>query len=416
MFRLSLCAALAALFLAAMPARAEPLVAKYLYDGKLTEGATAFEKHLAGKPDDDEVRFGLGVLQFFQSFEKLGTGLYRHGLRTRSSFPFLPRPLRDYFPENPNPEKATYPAIRKLLEGFLADLATAEATLARVKDEKVKLPLHVGKIKIDLFGTGKGMSAAILLGRLELAEQSKQAETFLVGFDRGDVCWLRGYIHFLSALTELRLALDQQELFDTVAHRFFENVETPYRFLTEEDREIKQVGLGRDNFPALADAISLIYHSFNLPIKEPARLKKVRSHLQSMVKQGKQMWKFINAETDDDNEWIPNPRQTGVLRIKVTQEMIDNWLATLDEVEQVLDGKKLLPFWRGKKGEWGVNLRKVFTDPPKRLDIVSWVQGAAALPYLEKGKVTSLADAETITRLDRTFGGPRFFGFALWFN
>src|SRR5207302_1762737 len=113
----------------------EPLAAKYLYDGKLAEGARALEKHLADKPNDDEARFGLGVIQFFHGFEKLGTGLYRHGLRTSSNFPFMPRPLRDFFPENPKPEKVTYPAVRKLLQGFLADLARAEATLARVKDE-----------------------------------------------------------------------------------------------------------------------------------------------------------------------------------------------------------------------------------------------------------------------------------------
>jgi hypothetical protein len=51
-----------------------------------------------------------------------------------------------------------------------------------------------------------------------------------------------------------------------------------------------------------------------------------------------------------------------------------------------------------------------------RLDVVNWIQGTAATPYLEKGKVTSLADPATITRLDRTFGGFRFFGFAMWFN
>src|SRR5437763_16655685 len=101
MFRLSFCAALAALVFAALPARAEPLAAKYLYDGKLAEGARALEKHLADKSYDDEARFGLGVIQFFHGFEKLGTGLYRYGLRTSSNFPLMPRPLRDFFPENP---------------------------------------------------------------------------------------------------------------------------------------------------------------------------------------------------------------------------------------------------------------------------------------------------------------------------
>jgi hypothetical protein len=77
-----------------------------------------------------------------------------------------------------------------------------------------------------------------------------------------------------------------------------------------------------------------------------------------------------------------------------------------------LQGKKLLPFWRGKKSQLGVNLRKAFTDPPKSLDVVRWIQGTAATPYLKKGNVTRLADPAGIRRLDRTFAGAAFFGFA----
>src|SRR5262249_24178695 len=153
-------------------------------------------------------------IQFFHSFEKLGAGLYRYGLRTGSNFPGMPRPLREVFPENHKPEKATYPALRKLGQAFLDDLARAESTLAKVKDEKVKLPLNVGKIKIDLFGFGKGISATVLLGQADRTDESKMVEKVVIGFDRGDVSWLRGYIHFISALVEMELALDHQEIFD----------------------------------------------------------------------------------------------------------------------------------------------------------------------------------------------------------
>jgi hypothetical protein len=115
------------------------------------------------------------------------------------------------------------------------------------------------------------------------------------------------------------------------------------------------------------------------------------------------MWKFILAETDDDNEWIPNPRQTGVIGVKVTQEMIDAWLETLDEAEQILKGKKLIPFWRGKAGERGVNLRRVFTEP-RTFDPIEWFQGTAAAPYLEKGPLTKLADSRMGDRLNKAFG------------
>ncbi len=50
----------------------------------------------------------------------------------------------------------------------------------------VKLPLHVGLIKIDPFGQGKLIRAAFLFRRIEgLPVTSQQAEWFVIGFDPG---------------------------------------------------------------------------------------------------------------------------------------------------------------------------------------------------------------------------------------
>src|SRR5437763_11254576 len=134
-----------------------------------------------------------------------------------------------------------------------------------------------------------------------------------------------------------------------------------------------------------------------------------------MLGQAKEMWKHIQAETDDDNEWIPNPKQSGVLGVKVTQDMIDTWLATLDEAEQVLHGKKLVPFWRGTQKDRGVNVRRAFTEP-RTFDPVLWFQGTTAAPYLEKGEITRLADRRMQQRSNETFGGSPLIGFALLYN
>jgi hypothetical protein len=414
MLRLTVCA-LAGWLVLAGPAGAAPLAEKYLLEGKLAEGEKALEKHLAASPADDEARFGLAVIQFFQGFERLGAALYKHGLKTSSTFEVIPA-IRRHIPENPKPEKLSYTGARKIVQAWVEDLGRAGATLDRIKDDKVKLPLHVGRIQLDLFGVGKPVSAAMILGATGAADQRKVAEGLVIGFDRGDACWLRGYCHFLAAWGETLLALDTRELFECTAHRFFARAETPHRFLQEEDTSLKGLELRLDSFPQLADVAAFLHLCLRVPVKEPARLKAVLGHLEGMVANGKRMWKFILAETDDDNEWIPNPKQTGVLGVRVTQEMVDNWLATLDEVEQLLQGKKLLPFWRGKTAGVGVNLRKAFTEPAREFDLIRWVQGTAATPYLEKGPITSLADRRTIDRLDRAFGGFRFFGFAFWFN
>ena len=49
-----------------------PLAERYLLDGKLAEGAKALAGRLKEAPKDDQARFGLGVLQFLQTFEHLG--------------------------------------------------------------------------------------------------------------------------------------------------------------------------------------------------------------------------------------------------------------------------------------------------------------------------------------------------------
>ena len=80
------------------------------------------------------------------------------------------------------------------------------------------------------------------------------------------------------------------------------------------------------------------------------------------------------------------------------------------ETEAILAGKKLIPHWRVKDGR-GVNLRKVFTEPTD-FDLVMWVQGTAAKPYLERGPITQ---PEVWQRLQNVFRG-QFIGFAIWFN
>ncbi|MFO0841483.1 MAG: hypothetical protein U0797_03650 [Gemmataceae bacterium] len=414
MSRTALCA-LAALGLLVARLDGAPLAEKYLLEGKLAEGEKALQKRLAEKPDDDEARFGLAVVQFFAGFERLGTSLYKHGLKTTSAFGVLPA-LRGHFPENPKPERLTHDAARQFLQTWVADLDRAGVTLDGIKDEKVKLPLPLGRIKIDLLGVGKPVSAALLLGATD-AQAGKLAEAFVISFDRGDAAWLRGYCHLLAAWGEFVLAMDTQRLFDCVAHRLFAAADTPFAFLREEELVPKAPGgpLGYDQ-AFWTDVVAAVHLCLRAPVKEPERLKAVLKHLEGMVANGKAMWKYILAETDDDHEWIPNPRQKSVTGFPVNQAMIDSWRSTLDEVERVLQGKTLLPFWRGKPGQIGVNLRRAFTDPPKEVDFVLWVQGTAAAPYLEKGTFTPLADPKTVDGLSGVFGGRRFFGYAFWFN
>ena len=388
-----------------------PLVEKYLLSGKLAEGEAALLQELAAHENNDQVRFGLGVLQFLQAFEGLEQDLFRYGLReavTRGAWPLPRLPVQTN--QSSEMEMISYDKARAIVERFSKKLAQAEGTLAAIKDEKVKLSLHFGLIKLDLNGDGEASEEESLwkqyaaLSRNTGVSQEK-ASKFYISFDRGDVHWLRGYCHLIGAFPEMYLAYDSRELFQHTAHLLFAKVDSPYDFLAT-GRKVHPL---RDSFDA-ADVIAAI-HLINCPVVEPKRMETALHHFEAVVSESRVSWRYILAETDDDHEWLPNPNQTGVIpNVRVTKEMVQSWSEVMDEVEKLLEGKLLLPFWRGEEPV-GINVRKVFLDP-RTFDLVLWVQGTAAAPYLERGERTG---KDTWTRLMRDFGG-HFPGFAFWFN
>ncbi len=220
------------------------------------------------------------------------------------------------------------------------------------------------------------------------------------------MAWLRGYCHLLMTLSEGYLAHDGEELFNHSAHLFFSRPVTPFPFMKATTAE-QSARWDEDLF---LDAIAMI-HVLRLPMTEPARMQAALKHLEAVIALSRESWKLILAEKDDDREWIPNPHQaSSVPGGAVNGNMVEGWMTFLDEADSMLQGKKLIPFWR-KNEDRGVNLRRVFTEP-RSFDLVLWVQGTAALPYLENGPKSK---PETWRRLQQLFGG-RFIGFAFWFN
>src|SRR5881394_1560986 len=116
---LALCLALALSLAASRSGMADgPLAEKYLLDGKLAEGKQALEGRLKEAPADDQARFGLGVVQFLQTFEHLGGNLHKYGLRTEKAFLRPPQQVKEFLPQNPSPEKLTYAAARQMVQTF----------------------------------------------------------------------------------------------------------------------------------------------------------------------------------------------------------------------------------------------------------------------------------------------------------
>jgi hypothetical protein len=415
LFRRSICTAFLALNLCASDARAQDASAATLFSGFVTSGALArAEIEFARRPADAQNIAALGMIRFLHAVEKLGQGLHRHGLQAPGELPMVPI-LRLPVPVNPKPEPLTYEKLRDVYATFLSDLAAAEETLRKMPDGPVKLPVDLMAVRLDLNGDGV-LSAAESLGGIlaslngwpGAAPRGAQAgPPWEVAFDRADVFWLRGYTRLLSGFLEFVLAYDWRETYGAAAHLFFAGAQDPSARAAAQDTIVEAMA-GRGSV-RIADLIALV-HLVRWPVAEPGRLLKARDHLKAVIALSRENWKEILAETDDDREWVPGPHQknSAFPGMSVTQERIDGWLRALDSFEEVLDGKRLVPHWRYKQG---VDFSAIFTSP-RPFDLVLWITGHAAIPYLKDGPIMSQQDWR---QWERIFGG-QFLTYAFWFN
>jgi hypothetical protein len=411
-FKTILCAVFLSLSSSAHAGEAADQTRQILESGKLVEGEKIIAAKLAKTPSDNELRFGLGLIRFARSIERYAQSQYKYGLRPpkNSQIPFLRFPV----PENPNPEALTYEAQRDVFKTLLADLEQVDLTLSSIGDAPVKIKLNLSNIKFDLTNDGKadehGRLASILSSlRMMMPPSQETIEPFEVAFDTSDVYWLRGYTHLTSATLEFLLAHDWHITFEQSGRLFYPKT-TPYNFdeasqIPNNERSRSYIG---SNFE-IADLVALL-HEIRWPVAEPARMKASHTHFKQVISLGRLTWTSILAETDDDSEWIPNPTQKGgVLRgMPVGKEQVDEWLSTLNDFDAMLDGKLLIPYWRFNKG---INLKKVFYEP-RMFDLVLWITGHAAAPFLEDGPIMA---TEIWNKRQRVFGG-NFLSYAAWFN
>lgn len=395
----------------------------FLAKGQLAEAATSLQQEL-DRPgaDTSPLRFRLGVVQFLQAVEKLGQAQYRHGLMSsrRLAIPLLRLPL----PPNPDPEQLTIDKARAFIADFLEGLKTAEATLAAVKPSGDVLTLDLTTVCIDLNADGKIVGNESLVSIVNTLMRGTgnnlDEDGMQVSFDDGDVLWLRGYCHVMSAFCEVVLAYNWDDLFERTAHLFFPSTKTPYLFLLQER--------GGDAPFTLQNGLDLIamIHCLHFEVRDREGLLRALKHLEQVPQLSRDSWELINAETDNSNEWLPNPRQTAALSplLRITPEMQSQWNLFLDEMDAILRGDTLVPFWRGIPGvdifdpdgvrfhpKLGINVRRIFTEP-QTFDLVLWAQGSGMAAFLEEGPITK---PERWLQITDAFRG-QFMFFAVWFN
>lgn len=409
-----------ALTLPALAGPAGDIARRALYEGPLDAGRA--ELVPMADAGDAEARFGLGLIDFVDAFGGLSRAFYRHGAMAPNGGPMLegllgaPAGAASQQPANPNPEPLDYPGFRQIVETLVLQLDQAGVVLLRAADAgDFVMPVELARVRVDLDGdgianAGESLGAVMQAAMADAAGTSSGVATpapgeTLIGFDRADAVWLAGYSNVIAAQADFLLAHDFSEFFNASFHRFFPKAGLP---MADFRTESGQLMLDPESDRAIADAIAAI-HTLNWPVEDPARLRKLRDRLKTVISLSRRNWELILAETDDDHELLPGPRQTGLSpEAKVTDEMVTAWHQTLDTADAILDGKLLIPHWRFRQG---FDLKAYF-ETATRTDLVMILTGYGAVPFLRDGP---MADAASFAEANRVFG-DNLLGYAFWFN
>lgn len=381
---------LLALSLLTLPAQAQDLSGEIAKTGI----APTLARLSALPAPSPEEAFAINGLHFLRAVEVTFQARYASGVTDRTGMlPFLQLPL----PPNPEPQ-AFDPA-------FLSNLfraAQAELDQVTPMTQDFALTIALDDLWFDVNANALREPEEGFATLIAPFAAATPAPLPKVTFDTADAAWLAAYAHLFSGLCDLILAYDPTAALTKVTETKAKLAEFPPAippnsiFATDPQ-----------NFD-FVDLFAVVIETLRQD-PDPARTASAKAHLLQMVALNRDFWTEANAETDNQAEWIPNDRQTSALGIAVPQGAGAEWLRVLDDVQALLEGRKLIPWWR-LEGV-GIDLG-AFLDKPAPLDIPGWVQGWSALPYLKQGP---LVTAESLDRFDQLLQGNAML-FALYFN
>ncbi|WP_375452656.1 hypothetical protein [uncultured Devosia sp.] len=412
---------------AAMAGEAGYLLRTHLYDGTIVEGLGAVTP--LAEAGDPEAKFAAGLLTLVNGLQRVSQDLYKYGpVAPDFSVPALlfgmPVSGPQAMPANPNPEPITYEKFRTVLNDFVTSMDASRALLeAAGEDGDYVVALEPLKFRFDADGDGAaepGETLGDLLGPAfgwadipfpdgpPPAQKRKDgvpaaSQDLTIGFDRADAIWFAGYSQVAASQADFLLAHDFHDLVDAYFHRFF-----PKSGLPMQDTSNGTLMMDPATDTSIADVVAAI-HTLNFPVIDTARLAGIRQRLLSITALSRRNWDAILAETDDDHELVPSPGQTPMSKdLKVDEDVVKAWMATLDTADQILNGELLVPHWRLKQG---FDLKAYF-ETATQTDLIMILTGLGAKPFLKDGPV---ATAANFADANRVFG-DQWLGYAFWFN
>ena len=364
-------------------------------------GLAAAQESLEAQDQTAETAFLLGGVQFLRAFESVFQVRYSN---FGAVLPMVPGMLNEL---PPNPDAAFDPMfIETAMARALIHLSAAESTLKTAVSGEFGVEVNLRDFWFDIDADSERDSWEGLIDILIALNARPSVAEFdgIIRFDTADADWLKAYVHAVSAMAEFTLSLDPTPAIRTVyeGRTALDNLaavaDTPF--------------IGDDIALDVAGAALLTFRG----VPDGERTRATHAHFKAMIAHNRKFWDKVEQETDNDNEWLPNARQTAAFGLAVESGTALAWRGFLDEINAILDGDLLIPYWRlpqSPDAEVGVglNLRRILEDPPD-MDIVLWIQGTAAVPYLEQGPLADMAAWGQF--MSMTPGNSLLF--AIWFN
>jgi hypothetical protein len=255
--------------------------------------------------------------------------------------------------------------VRARLERYLADIGTIRAALEPIKSGKPITVIAPGTWEVDFDGDGKvsmderhffwvpkhGLEMRFTDRAGTEAEYRSRYTSPVILVDQADVHWALAYCNFIEAALNLVLA------YDIVGTNF--------------------------------DGIALV---------DPDRIRRTAyGRMQEGVRQSKKLREALLRETDDDREWIANPRQANTsFPLAMDAQTFASWGTLLEELEKLLLGKTLLG-GMVDSGEFRTGLRDLslgMCPPGQGIDVRSLFNDPLARPMEGKG-ISSRCKAPT---------------------
>lgn len=295
------------------------------------------------------------------------------------------------------------------------DLVTAEAELAKIPTIENTYDVKALNERLAVLKNDLKLAKQALQDRKELRRPLEQSRQGLLTKSRDKTLGSDEKKQAGKEANQIRLQLNEPQ-FEIVS--FDQKV----RFLNREIQAIEAKipgsnGARTENLITReitsGDTRNALYALFKTLQQSPdkAHIASVENNLRGMFSQNKQFWEKVKLETDNDREWVPNPNQESAIGVTIDKELAETWQRLLQDALDVLDGRLLVTHPLLPGNSTGINIAAWF-DNPSSLDLVGWIHGRAAYPYLAKGPRITSENWAALQRLTR----GNAFAFSLYLN